>query len=81
MNFQDLHGRLTAYLRVCIQRGEVTERGLARLTGVSQPHIHNVLKGKRLLSPQKADEILRRLHVELEDLLQREQSNGPRKGL
>ena len=80
MYFQDLHCRLRAYLKVCIQRGEVTERGLARLTGVSQPHIHSVLKGKRLLSPQKADEILRRMHVEVEDLRHRDELPGPREG-
>jgi len=80
MNFQDLHGQLTAYLKVCIQRGEVTERGLARLTGVSQPHIHNVLKGKRVLSAQKADEILRRMHVDLEDLLRRKDLCDPGDG-
>ena len=41
---------------------------LARITGISQPHIHNVLKGKRLLSPEKADEVLRQLQIDLLDL-------------
>ena len=77
MNFQDLHLRLLDHLRSCIHGGEMTERGLARLTGVSQPHIHNVLKGKRCLSPKMADEILLRLHVDLRDLLRPEDSRGP----
>jgi plasmid maintenance system antidote protein VapI len=69
MNFHDLHIRLIEYLRASVQSGEITERGLARITGISQPHVHNVLKGKRVLSPQMADEILRKLHVDLRDLL------------
>jgi transcriptional regulator with XRE-family HTH domain len=52
-----------------VRRGEVTERGLARLTGVSQPHIHNVLKGKRLLSISMADQMLRQLRLDVCDLL------------
>ncbi len=31
--------------------GELTERGFARSVGISQPHVHNVLKGVRNLSP------------------------------
>ena len=40
------------HLRTRIQNGELTERSLARLTGISQPHIHNVLKGAKILSPE-----------------------------
>jgi plasmid maintenance system antidote protein VapI len=69
MNFRDLQVRLTEHLRECVRSGRLTERGLARMTGVSQPHIHNVLKGKKLLSVPMADEILRRLEVDVEDLL------------
>jgi transcriptional regulator with XRE-family HTH domain len=52
-----------------VSNGEISERGLARLTGISQPHIHNVLKGARLLSADVADQILRRLRINLVDLL------------
>jgi transcriptional regulator with XRE-family HTH domain len=69
MNFHELERRFAAYLRERVHRGETTERGLARATGVSQPHIHNVLKGKRFLSPDTADEILRYLRVDLLDLI------------
>ena len=79
MNFEDLHLRLTEYLRELVRSGELTERGLARITGVSQPHIHNVLKGKRLLSSQMADEILHRLRLDLTDLLRTEDLIGPRR--
>ena len=47
----------------------MSERGLARLVGFSQPHIHNVLQGKRNLQPELADALMAVLPVELDDLL------------
>lgn len=70
MTFHDLHQRLIEELRQRVHRGEVTERGLARETGVSQPHMHNVLNGKRLLSAEMADAILAHLDMDLLDLLE-----------
>ena len=78
MNFHELHQRFLDYLRSRVGSGELTERGLARITGVSQPHIHNVLKGKRVLSTAKADAILRQLHLDLLDLLRPEDLMRPR---
>ncbi|PWU11756.1 MAG: XRE family transcriptional regulator [Terriglobia bacterium] len=69
MDFQRLQSRLIANLRDRIQRGDVTERALARMTGISQPHLHHVLKGKRLLSMEKTDQILHHLRLDLRDLL------------
>jgi len=82
MTFYDLHQRLIEDLRQRVRSGEMTERGLARVTGVSQPHIHNVLKGKRLLSGETADRILRQLNkdlldfIELEELLESRRRSG-----
>jgi predicted transcriptional regulator len=73
MTFSDLHQRLIDNLRQRVRSGEMTERGLARTTGVSQPHIHHVLKGQRLLSGETADEILRHLHMDLLDLIELEE--------
>jgi len=73
MTFHDLHYRLIADLRQRVHSGEVTERSLARITGVSQPHMHNVLKGKRLLSAEMADAILRKLDMDLLDLIESEE--------
>src|ERR1039458_6735478 len=61
--------RLVSHVRARVRNGEISERSLARLTGISQPHIHNVLKGARLLSADMADQILRRLRIDLVDLL------------
>ena len=69
MNFRDLQDRLTANLRGRVRGGEVTERSLARLTRVSQPHIHNVLKGKRLLSTDMADQVMYHLRMDVLDLV------------
>ncbi len=70
MDFAEFHARLVEHLLRLVRSGEITERGLSRLTGVSQPHIHNVLKGKRLLSLSRADGILRQLNLDLLDLLE-----------
>lgn len=70
LDFQELHHRLTLLLLARVSSGELTERGVARISGVSQPHIHNVLKGKRLLSTASADAILRELHLDIFDLVE-----------
>ncbi len=57
------------HIRELVRCGELTERRLARITGLSQPHIHNVLKRKRSLSIDSADLILHVLHLDLLDLL------------
>jgi transcriptional regulator with XRE-family HTH domain len=74
MMFEILQARLILMLRNRIQNGELTERRLARLTGISQPHIHNVLKGIRVLSPQIADLLLEHLQLTIYDLLQPEEA-------
>lgn len=68
MTFLDASQRLLAHVRNEVHNGELTERGLARLIGISQPHAHNVLKGVRTLSPEVADLILKYLHISLLDL-------------
>jgi hypothetical protein len=70
MFFGALHSRLVAALQERVHSGELTERGLARRTGISQPHIHHVLKEVRTLSPRSADRILSELGLNLLDLLQ-----------
>lgn len=69
MRFRHALDTLIANIHRLIRDGELTERGLARRVGVSQSHIHNVLKGARILTPEVADQILTGLHWELEDIL------------
>ncbi len=68
MTFQDAQAKLLAHVRDRIRNGELTERDLARLIGVSQPHVHNVLKGVRSLSPEIFDSILQYFRMSLLDL-------------
>jgi antitoxin component HigA of HigAB toxin-antitoxin module len=70
VDFREQQRRLIAHLRALVRSGDATERGLARLTGVSQPHMHNVLKGKRLLSLEMADQVLAQLHLDLLDFIE-----------
>jgi len=69
VDFRHLQMRLVSHVRARVRNGEISERSLARLTGISQPHIHNVLKGSRLLSGEMADQILQRLRIDLAELL------------
>jgi plasmid maintenance system antidote protein VapI len=69
MHFGTFQERLLVILQSRIRNGEITERNLAKVSGISQPHIHNVLKGKRDLSPEAADRILQQLQISLLDLL------------
>ena len=78
MYFETLQDRLLKSVRWRVENGELTERGLAGLVGISQPHMHNILKGARSLSPETADRILRALEMSVLDLfLEETQTPGP----
>ncbi|HTA71329.1 MAG TPA: helix-turn-helix domain-containing protein [Bryobacteraceae bacterium] len=68
MTFREAQLKLLAYVVDRIHNGELTERGFARLLGISQPHVHNVLKGVRNLSPEIFDSILKYFNMSLLDL-------------
>ena len=68
MTFREAQLKLLAYVVDRIHNGELTERGFARLLGISQPHVHNVLKGVRNLSPEIFDSILKYFNLSLLDL-------------
>jgi hypothetical protein len=54
-----------------VHSGEFSERRLAHLCGLSQCHMHNVLRGLRLLSNESADALMRVLELEIPDLVAR----------
>jgi hypothetical protein len=58
-------------MRRRVRSGEITERALAEAAGLSQPHLHHVLKRKRHLSLAKADDVLRHLGLDLLELMPR----------
>ena len=68
MTFLDAQGRLLKEIKSQVLNGHVTERRMARLIGVSQPHMHNVLKGARILSPRITDKLLKLFHMSVLDL-------------
>lgn len=70
MLFRALEARLLARVNASINNGEFTERGLARLLGVSQPQLHNVLKGARKLRPDLADRLMIKFNMGISDLLE-----------
>lgn len=69
MYFRELQGKLVELAREKVRAGLVTERGLAKLCGISQPHMHNVFKGIRSLSPNSADRLMHALGIQVADLL------------
>jgi plasmid maintenance system antidote protein VapI len=71
LTFHDLQGRLIALVVTKIRNGEFTERCLARVLGVSQPQLHNVLKGARPLKPEFADRLLHHFQIGILDLVGR----------
>ncbi|MBV8551495.1 MAG: hypothetical protein JOY54_09360 [Acidobacteriaceae bacterium] len=64
-----LQERLLAIVKARLQNGEFTERGLARLLGISQPQVHHVLKGARRLQTELADRMMVKLGVTATQLL------------
>ena len=73
MNFRDIQARLLTTLRDRVRNGDLTERGLARLAGMSQPHMHNVLKGIRAVTPEVFDSVLKAFNLSLLDLCLKEE--------
>lgn len=67
MTFVQVQSRILSRIREKVNNGEITERGFARATGISQPHIHKVLKGTRTLSFERFDSILKHLKFSLLD--------------
>ena len=69
MTIRHMQQRLLVLLNEKVRRGEMSQRRLARLTGFTQPHIHNVLKGARAMNPNLADAVLQCLNLSVSDLI------------
>ena len=65
MQLTELMERIRSRVNGLINNGQMTERGLAKKTGISQPHIHNVLKGARHMTPEIADLMMRQMKISL----------------
>jgi transcriptional regulator with XRE-family HTH domain len=73
LSFKALQVRLLGFVNARIRNGELSERALARYLGVSQPHLHNVLKGARHLQMPLADKFLAFFRISVGDLLTSEE--------
>lgn len=69
MTIRQMQQRLLVLLNEKVRRGEMSQRRLARLTGFTQPHIHNVLKGARAMNANLADAALHCLNLSVRDLI------------
>lgn len=67
--FRALGDSLLQHVRDLVRSGELTKRGLAKLTGYSQPHVHNVLAGVRRVNMAFADDVMECLDLTIEQLL------------
>jgi plasmid maintenance system antidote protein VapI len=70
ITFAVLRNRLISLVNTRIQNGHFSERGLARMLGISQPQMHNVLKGARKLRPELADRLVTSLEITVADLFE-----------
>ena len=69
MTFQALHDHLIQELCRRVDARDTTVASLARRAGISQPHLHLVLKGKRCFSWDFADRAALVLGLRVEDLI------------
>lgn len=68
LSFHVLFQRLLDRVRARIAAGDLTVRGLARRIGVSQPHMQNIVNGRRVLTVEMADRLLEFLAISPLDL-------------
>jgi hypothetical protein len=68
---EELIARVVEIARAEVRSGKISERQLARLTGLSQPHLHNSLNGVRTFSPKAAGKLMRALKVTVPDVIWR----------
>jgi len=71
MSFKLLKANLLTHVRLLVRNGDFTEHGLARFLGISQPHMHNVLKGMRPITPDLFDLMLGKFGMDVLDLYPR----------
>jgi hypothetical protein len=69
VTFGALQARLIRFVNNRISNGDFSERALGRILRISQPQVHNVLKGERKLTPELADRILLCFGMTVLDLL------------
>ncbi|MBY0506100.1 MAG: helix-turn-helix domain-containing protein [Bryobacteraceae bacterium] len=80
MTFQKLQLQLIHEIARRVQAGDTTVSSLARRAGISQPHLHLVLQGKRGFSWDFADRAALVLGLRVEDLIDLATPSRPLRG-
>ena len=69
VGFGLLAARVRRVALEAVRSGVVSERRLARAAGISQPHMHHWLCGKRALSMERLDAVVEVLRIRLSELM------------
>jgi len=78
MYLRELQELLIDAARQRMHSGELTERRLARISGISQPHVHHVLNRRRSPSVDTVDRLMRAFGIRITDILFRDPTpDGP----
>ncbi len=77
MTFQTLHDQLIREISRRVDAGDTSVSSLARRAGISQPHLHLVLKGKRGFSWDFADRAALVIGLRIEDLVALSRPSSP----
>jgi plasmid maintenance system antidote protein VapI len=59
----DLSRRILAFAQQCVATGLISIARLAKLAGISQPHMQHIIRGQRPMPPQMADTLVRILGI------------------
>lgn len=68
LTVEDLQRRILAHARAHVDRGAISVRRLATLSGWSQPYMQLVISGRRDITADVADAIVRTLGITAADL-------------
>lgn len=70
---REIASRVRVHARDLVQRRQLSTVDLAHRTGYSQPHISQLLTGKRSMTIEAADALILALHLQPADVLTEEQ--------
>jgi len=77
VTFEELRRLALQAIRLRVANGYFSERQLARLARLSQPQVHNVLKGKRAASFRTIDRLCAAAAVDIAEIARSGRSSEP----
>ena len=76
MDIEDLIASVIEMANKEVRSGRISERQLARCSGISQPHLHNALHGARAFSPRAVGLLMQAMGVTVPDVIWRLPEQG-----